>query len=234
MLPKITYPISVFEQPSTKKKLKFRPFLVKEEKVLLMAKQSESFQEIMQAVKSILQDCCQEKDFDVNQIPIFDLEILFLRLRAVSVNNVEKISIQDDEDQQKYNLIIDLNSVNLIYPEEVASNKIQVGKDITIVMKYPTSDIFEEEDIEKKFNKEGVYELVLTCIDKIFDKDTLLKFTLEEKKEFLENLDIKTFNKMRDFLLSIPKLELRIEYKNKFGNTRTILFNSLRDFFIFL
>ena len=92
----------------------------------------------------------------------------------------------------------------------------------------------EEEDIEKKFNKEGVYELVLTCIDKIFDKDTLLKFTLEEKKEFLENLDIKTFNKMRDFLLSIPKLELRIEYKNKFGNTRTILFNSLRDFFIFL
>jgi hypothetical protein len=234
MLPKITYPISVFEQPSTKKKLKFRPFLVKEEKVLLMAKQSESFQEIMQAVKSILQDCCQEKDFDVNQIPIFDLEILFLRIRAVSVNNVEKISIQDDEDQQKYNLIIDLNSVNLIYPEEVASNKIQVGKDITIVMKYPTSDIFEEEDIEKKFNKEGVYELVLTCIDKIFDKDTLLKFTLEEKKEFLENLDIKTFNKMRDFLLSIPKLELRIEYKNKFGNTRTILFNSLRDFFIFL
>ena len=234
MLPKITYPISVFEQPSTKKKLKFRPFLVKEEKVLLMAKQSESFQEIMQAVKSILQDCCQEKDFDVNQIPIFDLEILFLRLRAVSVNNVEKISIQDDEDQQKYNLIIDLNSVNLIYPEEVPSNKIQVGKDITIVMKYPTSDIFEEEDIEKKFNKEGVYELVLTCIDKIFDKDTLLKFTLEEKKEFLENLDIKTFNKMRDFLLSIPKLELRIEYKNKFGNTKTILFNSLRDFFIFL
>ena len=234
MLPKITYPISVFEQPSTKKKLKFRPFLVKEEKVLLMAKQSESFQEIMQAVKSILQDCCQEKDFDVNQIPIFDLEILFLRLRAVSVNNVEKISIQDDEDQQKYNLIIDLNNVNLIYPEEVPSNKIQVGKDITIVMKYPTSDIFEEEDIEKKFNKEGVYELVLTCIDKIFDKDTLLKFTLEEKKEFLENLDIKTFNKMRDFLLSIPKLELRIEYKNKFCNTRTILFNSLRDFFIFL
>ena len=199
-----------------------------------MAKQSESFQEIMQAVKTILQDCCQEKDFDVNQIPIFDLEILFLRLRAVSVNNVEKITIEDRDDRKKYNLIIDLNSINLIYPDEVPSNKSQVGKDVTIVMKYPTSDIFEEENLESKLNKDGIYDLVLTCIDKIFDKDDLLKFTLEEKKEFLENLDIKTFNKMRDFLLSIPKLELRIEYKNSLGNTKTILFNSLRDFFIFL
>jgi len=234
MIPKITYPISIFEQPSTKKKLKFRPFLVKEEKILLMAKQSESFQEIMQSVKTILQDCCMEKDFDVNQIPIFDLEILFLKLRSISVNNVEKISIQDREDGQTYNLIINLDKIELIYPEVIPSNKIQVNKDITILMKYPTSDIFDDKALESKLNKEGIYDLILTCIDKIFDKDNLLKFEPDEKKEFLENLDVKTYNKMRDFLLSIPKLELRIEYKNKLGNSKTILFNSLRDFFIFL
>ena len=108
MLPKIQYPVHTIIVPSTKKKVNFRPFLVKEEKILLMAKESEKDSDILMAVKQIVNNCSTDPKFDVNSLSIFDLEYIFLKLRAASVDNTIKISYKDLEDDKVYDFEIDL------------------------------------------------------------------------------------------------------------------------------
>ena len=234
MIPKISLPISVIEQPSTKKALKFRPFIVKEEKILLLAKESKKLQDIVLAMKQIIQNCCQEKDFDVDNIPLFDLEFIFLRLRAISVNNIEKFTAKDKDDGIEYQHTIDLNAVEVQFPDPPIPNKINVTKDLTIVMKYPTVDLFNDETFSENLDKNGIYELVLNCVDKVFEKDTLCKMSKEETAEFLDNLDPKSHEKLKDFLLNIPRLDYTVEYINSLQTHKRWRFSSVKDFFFFL
>src|SRR5574337_1439549 len=162
MFPKIATPTHLIKQESTGKELKFRPYLVKEEKILLMAKESKQVKDIFLAIKNVLGACCLEKKFDVDNLPLFDLEIMFLRLRAISVNNVETIIITDDEDGKEYLARINFDEVKIKFPEEKVSNIIKIGNDLAIQMKYPSASIYEDTNAEilNKLTNGQVFDLI--------------------------------------------------------------------------
>ena len=232
MLPKIKHPTFEFVVPSTKKKETFRPFLVKEEKILLLAKSSEDKIDILRALKQVVNNCAISSNFDIDKLAIFDLEYLFLKLRSVSVNNIAKVAYQDNEDQQIYEFDIDLNTIEVKFPEKSEQN-IKVTKDIIIKMKYPSVTILDDKGIVEA-SDDSYFDLVLKCIDKIFDGEDVYDVqssTKEELEEFLDQLSTPAFNKIQNFMNEMPKLYHELEYVNKNGNLRKIELSSLTDFF---
>ena len=232
MLPKIKHPIFEFVIPSTNKKESFRPFLVKEEKILLMAKTSEEPNEILRAVKQVVNNCALSKSFDVDRLAIFDIEYLFMQLRAISVNNIVKVSYRDNEDDEIYEFSIDLKEVKVQFPEKI-DRVIKITDKMGIQMRYPSASIFDDKDFFGS-GDDAFYELVIRCIDKIYDGDEIYDPTEYSKKEveqFLDDCGIDTFEKVQLFMTNVPKLYHKLEYKNKNGNQRIIELTSLTDFF---
>jgi len=231
-LPKIDTPIFEMTIPSQDKTIKFRPFLVKEEKILLIAQQSDSDKDIILAIKQILNNCIIDSDFDVDSLATFDLEYMFLKLRARSVNNVIEVSYRDIEDDKVYTFEIDLDEVE-IQKTETQSNKIKINDEIGMIMKYPSVQTIN--NIPENVTGTDVVEyLVRSCIDKIYDEDNVYIISEEPEEEvqaFIDNLDVETYDKIRQFFSDLPKMYHKIEYKNSLGNDRSIELTSLRDFF---
>ena len=231
-LPKIDQPLFDMVIPSTGKKVAFRPFLVREEKILLIAQQSGNDSEIIRAIKQILNNCFVD-DIDLNTFAIFDLEYAFLKLRAKSVNNVVKLSYRDTEDDEVYNFELDLDTIEIEMPKTVNS-KIEITKDVGMTMKYPSASIT---DRMKEFDNEVdlMTVFIVNCVDTIYDDENVYvadDFSEEEISEFLDGLDVKTFELIREFFESVPRLYHKIEYTNKVGNERSIELSSLKDFFM--
>lgn len=231
-LPKIDYPVYKIKIPSLKKDSQFRPFLVKEEKLLLMAKESENGADILAAIKQIINNCSIDSKFDVNKLAIFDLEYVFLKLRSISVDNIVKVSYKDNEDEKIYDFDIDLNKVEVIFPEKI-DNNIKITNKSGIIMKYPSADLYDDQEF-LTLEKDYLFELIIRCIESIYYEDQVYSskdYKKEDLNEFLESLDIKTFEKVQKFLLSAPKLEHKIKYKNSLEHDREIVLSSLNDFF---
>jgi hypothetical protein len=231
-LPKIKHPIHEFTIPSTRKKELFRPFLVREEKILLIAKASGDQADILRAVKQVVNNCAINKTFDIDKIAIFDVEYLFLRLRAISINNMVKVSYIDNEDKEVYDFEIDLSKVEVKFPENI-DQIIKVNDKITIVMKHPPASLFDDKDFTNSGDN-AFYELIVRCIDKIYEDDDVYNpadYSKEEIEDFLNDLDIDVFEKIQTFMSEMPKLYYRIEYKNKNEKDRVIELTSLADFF---
>lgn len=231
-LPKLKHPLYEFVIPSTKKKLKFRPFLVKEEKLLLMAKETADVAESLRAMKQIVNNCCAEKSFDVEELTLFDLEYLFLQLRAVSVNNMVSVSYRDNEDNEIYTFDIDLKEVNVLFPEG-SDPIIKIDDKTGIIMRYPTTKILDDKEY---FNTgdQAYFELILRCMDKIYDGDEVYEcknVSLKDREEFLDHLDITVFDKIQKFMNAAPRLYHKLEYVNRHGNKRVIELTSIVDFF---
>jgi hypothetical protein len=231
-LPKIDQPLFDMTIPSTGKKITFRPFLVKEEKILLIAQQSGNDSEIIRAIKQILTNCIQD-ELDLDTLAIFDLEYAFLKLRARSVNNVVKLSYRDMEDDEVYNFDLDLDTIEVDMPSKINS-KIDITDSVGMTMKYPSASITDkmggfdnEVDLMTFF--------IVNCIDTIYDEDNVYvadDFSEDEISEFLDGLDVKTFEKIREFFESVPRLYHKIEYTNSLDNLRSIELTSLKDFFM--
>lgn len=231
-LPKIDYPVYKIKIPSLKKDMQFRPFLVKEEKLLLMAKESENASDVLAAIKQIINNCSIDSKFDVNKLALFDLEYVFLKLRSISVDNMVKVSYKDNEDQKVYDFDIDLNKVEVKFPQKMENN-IKITDKSGIVMKYPSAELYDDQEF-LNLDKDYMFELIVRCIESIYYEDEVYSskdYKKEELNDFLESLDIKTFDKIQKFLLSVPKMEYKINYKNELGNDREIVLNSLNDFF---
>lgn len=231
-LPKIDHPVYKVKVPSLKKDFQFRPFLVKEEKLLLMAKESDVSTDILSAIKQVISNCSVDPKFDVNKLALFDIEYIFLKLRAMSVDNTVKVVYKDKEDNNNYDFEIDLTKVEVKFPEKV-NNTIKITSKSGVVMKYPPATLYDDEEF-LSLEKEYMFELILRCIDSIYLEDRVFKaseYKKEELVEFLENLDIKTFESIQNFLLSVPRMEYKIEYENSLGNKREIVLSSLNDFF---
>jgi len=231
-LPKIVVPTFELILPSTDKKLKYRPFLVKEEKILLMAKESGDKIDIYNAIKQIIQNCILEDDFDVNTITIFDMEYIFIKLRAVSVSNEIQFTVTDSDDGITYDLKLDLNEVEVIKSEQ--NNKIMITDEVGLIMKYLTPNISE-----KIYNLTTLTEindeLVKSSIDYVFDNEEVYDWkTIPEKEkiEFLENLTTNAYDKIEEFYNNSPKIEHIVTYKNSNGDTKKVIFRTLDDFFI--
>lgn len=231
-LPKIDKPLFEMAIPSQNKTGMFRPFLVKEEKILLMAQQSGSDKEVVLAIKQILQNCASDPKFDVNELATFDLEYMFIKLRARSVNNMVKLSYEDLEDGETYEFEVNLDEIDIVKNDD-HTNKIKINDTIGIIMKYPSVTLVDSIP-ETDDPLVVVDHLVKSCIDKIYDEETVYVVSEqppEEVDEFVNNLDVATYDKIREFFNTLPKMHYEIKYKNKKGNERVIELNKLSDFF---
>jgi hypothetical protein len=231
-LPKINYPINTITIPSSKKKIQFRPFLVKEEKLLLTAKVAKTVEDMFVAMIQIVNNCSLDPSFDVRELPLFDLEYIFIKLRAISINNIVEQIYTDNEDGKEYKFNIDLNKIEVEFPKEI-KNTIKLNEDITIVMKYPQASLYENEEF---LNSEDAayFELMLNCVDKIFTKNEVYDVSTTSKKElseFLESMSLNCFDKIKEFFLNRPTLKYEIKWTNSNGTERKVVLTSLQDFF---
>lgn len=234
-LPRIEYPIFTIETPSSKKAMKFRPMLVKEEKILLIAKASEDDSDIMLAIKQIVQNCCLEENFDVDNIPMFDMEYFFLMIRANSVQDVIDLKYIDNEDEKEYDFKIDLKTIKINLPEKENMN-IKINDEMGIILKYPTVDLLSDKRFLQMNAEESFIALIIKCVDRIYDKEKNYNrsdFSESELEDFINNLGVKTLDELGEFIESIPRIEHTIKYKNQMGNDRVINLRSLNDFFMF-
>jgi hypothetical protein len=232
-LPKISHPMFDVVIPSTKKKIKIRPMLVKEEKILLMAKTSDDPTAILPGVKQVVNNCIVDGDIDVDKLALFDIEYLFIKIRSFSVSNVVKVSYRDNSDDKVYDFEIDLNGVEVQFPKSIEKT-VKMTDTTGIIMKYPEASLYSDEEFLNSAPEEIIENLITRCIDKVYDGDEIFDaktFTLKEIKEFVEQLDINTYDKMKVFLTDLPKLYHKLEYKNSKDEDREIVMSSLNDFF---
>ena len=234
-LPQVVLPTYELEIPSNGKKIKYRPFVVKEEKLLLLAMESEDVKQIEDAVKQLLKGCIQSR-VKIEDLAIFDLEYIFLQIRAVSVGEIVDMNITCRDDgvttvPYKLNLL----EVEVQRPEG-HSNKIMLSDEMGIIMKYPKFDTFITGSIiGDSPTADSVIDIIAGCIDQIFDGEDVYDSSTTSKKEFkefLENLTNSQFEKIQKFFESSPKLEHTIKITNpKTGVENEIVFSGLSSFF---
>lgn len=231
-LPKISHPTFELTLPSNGKKIKLRPFLVKEEKVLLMASQSQDTDEILNSLKQVISNCIIESDIELDELATFDIEYIFLKLRSRSVNNIIKLRYKDNEDKKSYDLELNLDDVEVKTFED-HNNKIEINKEIGFTMKYPKVSITEKLK-DAKNQTDVFFEMLKSSIDIIYEgknEYNALDSSDEELEEFIQDLDVKTFNKIQKFYETIPRLYHELKYTNSLGNERVVRLETLNDFF---
>lgn len=231
-LPKIDQPLFDMTVPSTGKTVTFRPFLVKEEKLLLIAQSSGNDTDMIRAIKQVLGNCIID-DLDIDTLATFDLEYMFIKLRAKSVNNIIKLSYRDNEDDELYDFEVDLDTIELEMPKNVNS-KIKITDVVGMTMRYPSASITDKM-VEFNNEIELLTFFITNCIDTIYDEENVYiakEYSDTELGEFLDSLNIDTFEKIREFFETIPKVQHTLNYKNKLGNDRSIVLSSLKDFFM--
>ena len=234
-LPKLTTPVYELIIPSTDEKIKYRPFLVKEEKILLIALESDNNDEVVQAVKSIVEECTFNK-LNLGTMPMFDVEYIFLNIRAKSVGEMSNLRLLCPDDAVTYAEVeINLTDVE-VQVEKEHTPKVELTDEMGIAMKYPTIDSFMITGITD-VTADNMLEVIITCIDKIYDKKGEEVFdakdqTKEELIEFVEQLNTSQFRDLQQFFDTMPKLKHVVRVKNpKTGVESDILLQGLADFF---
>ena len=238
-LPKIKIPLFDVTIPSTKKDAKFRPFLVKEEKILLIAQSGGSKREMVNSLKQVINNCVtmlDGTDVDVDALTTFDLEYIFLKIRSKSVENVVKLKYLDHEDEKEYEFEVRLDDIAIKYSPD-HSNKVKINDDIGIVLRYPTASIintFDKEEDEDLSETEISIAMVKHCIDKIYDKEQVYlvsECAPGELDEFIDSMNVKAFEGIQKFFESMPTMYHKIEYTNSKGTASVIELTTLDDFF---
>ena len=232
MLPKIATPTFELNLPSTGEKILYRPFLVKEEKALLFAKQSGERVDIINAIKAVISSCVFNEDFDIDKITVFDMEYLFIKIRAMSVGNEIEFTVQDSTDEQTYTFTLNLDEVEVKFPEN-QKKEVLLDDNLGIMMKYPTMDLADK-IAEKTDVIDVAFETIKNCIDYVFDRETTYSWdtsTEEEKDEFLECLSKSQYEQLISFFQKIPKIEHVFEYQNSLDEDKKVYFRKIEDFF---
>ena len=234
-LPKLTTPTYELEIPSTDEKIKYRPFLVKEEKILMMALESKSEKDITQAVKDIVSECTFNK-VNIDNMPMFDVEYIFLQVRSKSVGEVSKLKLLCPDDKKTYaDVEVDLNEVKVQVGED-HTNKIDLGNGMGIIMQYPSIDSFKDSGI-RDINASNMLEVISTCILQIYEEEGKKVYnskdqTSKELTDFIEQLNTKQFKDVQKFFETMPKLKHEITIKNpKTKKESKIVLSGLNDFF---
>ena len=234
-LPKLGYPTYELELPSTGKTVKYRPFLVKEEKVLLLALESQDEKQVTNAVKDLLKNCVISR-IKVEQLPSFDLEFLFLKIRAASIGEEITLTVTClDDNETKVEAKININEIEVSKPEGHDS-KIMFDDKTGIVMKYPSMKQFvDREFLQKDMKTEEVYDFIADSIDQIFDEDEVYDSTTTTKKEFrtfVDGLTTKQFEKIQQFYTTCPKLSHTFKVVNpNTGKDSEYTIEGLQSFF---
>jgi len=234
-LPILITPTYELEIPSTEEKIKYRPFLVKEEKILLIALESNENLDIVQAVKTIVDDCTFNK-LDLGNLPMFDVEYIFLQIRAKSVGEVSKLKILCQDDMETYtDYEINLTDIE-VEVIEGHTNKIELTDEMGIIMKYPTIDSFQSTGITS-ISSSNMLDVISSCILQIYDKKGeevhyAKDQTAKELIDFIEQLSSQQFKDLQKFFDTMPRLKHTIMVENPKTKVKNkIELNGLNDFF---
>ena len=218
-LPKIATPTYELELPSTGKPINYRPFLVKEEKLLVLALESEDNKQITTAIKTVIKSCISTKGIKVETLPTFDIEFLFLNIRGKSVGEeIEVNIICPDDEETNVPVFIDLDSIQ-VNKDDDHTNQIKLDDDLMMEMKYPSLEQFIKNnfDFDEKNAMDQSFDLIATCIDKIYNEDEVwatADCTKKEVKEFLESMNSSQFKEIENFFETMPKLSHTIKVTN--------------------
>ena len=224
--------------PSKDVKVKFRPFLVKEEKILLQALESDNNKEMSQALKLIVH-ACTFGAIDIATLPIFDVEYLFLQIRAKSVGEITKLKLLCPDDKTSYAEIdIDLSKVEVHVDEDHTNNiVVDEAKKIGLIMSYPTINSVDPDTYGKEGMKtKQMFDLLANTVYQVYEGDKIQSagdYTKEELHKFLESLDSKAYRKINEFFDTMPKLKQDIEIENPKTKVKSKLtLSGLADFFV--
>jgi len=219
-LPKLDVPIYDLELPSTGKKLRYRPFLVKEQKLLFMASEGQDPAEMVTAMRQILTNCCVD-EINVEEIPLFDIEYLFLQLRSKSVGEISTIRFPCRNEEKKCDEVIeveiDLSKIK-VHKNKKHDKQIKLTDTLGLMMKYPKIELLSSLENLAANNMDEVIKIISQCIDNIYDADTIYStkdHTEEELEEFLLDMTQDQFEKVQLFFETMPKLSKTIKYECK-------------------
>jgi hypothetical protein len=236
-LPKISTPTYELELPSNGKKIKYRPFLVREEKLLVLAMESEDPKQITTAIKSVIKNCIETRGIKVETLPTFDIEYLFLNIRGKSVGEeVELNIICQDDGKTTVPVKILLDDIKVVKNPE-HTNKIKLDDSLMMEMKYPSLDQFIKSNFD--FNSDNAmdqsFDLIASCIDKIYNEEEVWDtgdVTKKELEEFLDQLNSSQFKQIEKFFETMPKLSHTFNVKNpNTGVESEIVLEGLSSFF---
>ena len=236
-LPKIATPTYELVLPSTKKTISYRPFLVKEEKLLVLALESEDSRQITTAVKAVIKNCVTTRGVKVDQLPTFDIEYLFLNIRGKSVGEEVEVNITaPDDGETQIPVTIALDEIKVVESED-HNKQIKLDDELMMEMRYPSLDQFIKNNFSDtdELNIEKSFELVASCIDKIYNEDEVWSTsdcTKKEVVEFLEGMNSLQFKQIEKFFETMPKLSHTVEVVNpKTEEKSTIVLEGLSSFF---
>ena len=241
-LPKLDVPIFTLELPLTKKKIRYRPFLVKEEKILLIAMESDDENSVMNSIVQILNNCCLD-DIDIDELPVTDVEYFFLKLRARSVGEIVDLNYKcnnivknetGEESRCDNPVKLQVNVLEIeptFNPEH--TNKIELTEKLGIVMRYPNFKLIDK--IKAKNDVDQILQTIINCVEYIYDEETIYykkDISNEELAEFIDNLTQKQFEKLQNFFETLPSLKKEVDFKcGKCGYEEKIEIEGIQNFF---
>ena len=236
-LPKIATPTYELELPSTGKKIQYRPFLVKEEKLLVLALESENTREITTAIKNVLKSCIKTRGIKVEALPTFDIEYLFLNIMGKSVGEELDVNIIcPDDGETTVPVQINIDNIKIQRPEG-HNSKIQLDDDILMELKYPSLEEFIKNnfDLEDQNQLEQSFDLIASCIESVYTADdvwTTADCTKKEIIEFLEQMNSRQFKEIEKFFTTMPKLSHEVKVTNPKTKVKsTVILEGLSSFF---
>ena len=236
-LPTIATPTYELELPSTGTKVKYRPFLVKEEKLLVLALETENTKDISTAIKTVLKNCIQTRGVKVDNLPTFDIEYLFLNIRGKSVGEeVEVNLIAPDDEVTEVPVTINIDEIKVQKSEE-HNKKVKLDETLVMEMKYPSLDQFIKSnfDFGEEVSMDQSFDLIGSCIDKIYNEEEVWSTadcTKKEVKDFLEQMNSMQFKEIEKFFETMPKLSHSVTFTNpKTQVESTVVLEGLSSFF---
>jgi len=236
-LPTIVTPTYELELPSTGKKVKYRPFLVKEEKLLVLALETENTKDISTAIKTVLKNCIQTRGVKVENLPTFDIEYLFLNIRGKSVGeDIEVNIISPDDEVTEVPVTINIDDIK-IQKDKKHNNKVKLDETLMMEMKYPSLDQFitSNFDFSEEVSMDQSFDLIASCIDKIYNEEEVWSTadcTKKEVKDFLEQMNSLQFKEIEKFFETMPKLSHSVTVTNpKTKVESTVVLEGLSSFF---
>jgi len=228
-LPKIKHPTYAITIPSTKQEINIKPFTVKEEKLLLMAKSSEKTEDVISSIKQIVKNCIIEP-VDVDKLATFDIEYIFIKLRAKSIGEVVELEYSEP-DFEKVNFRVNLDDINVVFNPE-HTNKMKLTDEVYIKLKYPTLE--DMKLLDNGITEENIFEILYKCVDTIYDDESVYTdYSKEELFEFFDSLPLESISVLSHFFETMPAVEHKITLKNSEGKTKEVLLKGINNFFTF-
>jgi len=236
-LPKISTPTYELVLPSSGKKVKYRPFLVKEEKILIMALESEDTKQITSAIKTVLSDCILSRGIKIDKLATFDIEYLFLNIRGKSVGETVEVNVTcPDDGQTKVEMLIDIDSIK-IQKDSNHSDIIRLDDNLSVQMNYPSLDQFIESNFDTSNNSQVDESLnvIMSCIKQVYNEEEVWEAsncTKKELRDFVESMNSKQFKEVENFFETMPKLSHKVKVMNP--NTKVeseVVIEGLASFF---